>query len=301
MLSILIPVYNLDIKKLVYDLHQQLLHENFDWEIRCYEDGSTHTNFIANQKFITHLPNTTHIHIETNIGRAAIRNRLSQDAMYAYLLFLDADMQCVSNDFIKQYMLNINTADAIFGGVLYQKNKPPKHAILRWKYGQVREQISAEKRNQNPYISLKTCNILITKQLMLAHPFDERLKQYGYEDTQHAIMLGAHNVNVTHINNALLHLGLEDAETFLYKSQLAMQNLAMLLHDSNWKHKLNDITIVKFYTKLNTWHMLKPILLTHFFIQVLIKKNLSSAKPSLLLFDFYRLIYLIKFMQTQKA
>ena len=51
MLSILIPTYNYDVEALVTELHAQSTACGVDFEILCYDDGSTNLELIAKNKF----------------------------------------------------------------------------------------------------------------------------------------------------------------------------------------------------------------------------------------------------------
>ena len=37
-------------------------------------------------------------------------------------------------------------------------------------------------RQQRPYQHFHTCNFVVSRDVMLTHPFDERFRRYGYED-----------------------------------------------------------------------------------------------------------------------
>ncbi len=294
MLSVLLPTYNCPVEKLVIQLSTQLQNENVDWEIRCYEDGSSIENYELNKQSIAHLPHVIHFLQEKNSGRAAIRNKLAMDATYPIILFIDSDMQCISSTYISDYLKHINDADAIYGGVSYNLVSPESDKILRWKYGHQREMVKAGKRELKPYLSLKTCNLLIKKEVILSNPFDERLKKYGHEDTLHALKLSKQNVSVKHIDNELQHLGIEETDVFLSKTKMAMQNLALIMNDPNSCEQLHDITIVKFYSKIKKYHISNFLLFAFFMAEPLIIFNLKSKYPFLFMFDAYKLGYLIK-------
>jgi glycosyltransferase involved in cell wall biosynthesis len=292
MLSILIPNHNYPVEQLVTSLYHQLQKLEIEWEIRCYEDGSEEDNYLQNKEALSQIPHLHHQWIRKNMGRSAIRNKLAKDAKYPYLLFIDSDMQCEGEDFIANYLKHKNEADAIYGGVSYNLNKPDGKFLLRWHYGKHREVIPAMIRNGKPYISLKTCNLLIKKELMLKCPFDERLKKYGHEDTLHAIYLSKIRASVLHIENPMLHLGLEDTEIFLEKSKMAMQNLAVMMDRD--EQMLDEINIVSFYRKIKKMKISNWLLFGFFMAEPLVVFILISPFPSLYFYDIYKLGYLIK-------
>ncbi len=68
-------------------------------------------------KSIDELKNTTYKVLGSNIGRSAIRNLLAKDANYDLLLFLDADVIPVKDDFISKYITAFTeSTQLIFGG-----------------------------------------------------------------------------------------------------------------------------------------------------------------------------------------
>ena len=54
----------------------------------------------------------------------------------------------------------------IFGGFAYKKEKPKDDYLLRWKYGQKYEAISAKKRNKQPYKVTIAANLLVKKRIL---------------------------------------------------------------------------------------------------------------------------------------
>ncbi|OUV56316.1 MAG: glycosyl transferase, partial [Flavobacteriales bacterium TMED113] len=67
MLSILIPCYNFNVRKLVKEIYKQANSINIQYEIICIEDGSKKTFF--NSK-INELNNVNYIVNSKNIGRS---------------------------------------------------------------------------------------------------------------------------------------------------------------------------------------------------------------------------------------
>ena len=88
MLSVLIPTYNYNAFALVNELHKQLLKSKVQFEIICFDDGSKATLNQQNEK-INALPFARFNALKDNVGRSAIRNQLSEEAVYSWLLFLD--------------------------------------------------------------------------------------------------------------------------------------------------------------------------------------------------------------------
>lgn len=103
MLSILIPIFNFDVRPLVSDLHGQCEAAGIGYEILCFDDGST-PEFKQKNKEIWKRPNVIYREMPKNLGRSAIRNALGKAARFEYLLFMDCDSRVVSPDFIQKYL-----------------------------------------------------------------------------------------------------------------------------------------------------------------------------------------------------
>ena len=95
MLSILIPVYQVKVEKLVVKLIKQCDRCKIEFEILCFDDGSKERIKVSNRS-IDLLMRVNYVELSENLGRSKIRNRLAKSARYDYLLFLDADSQVKS-------------------------------------------------------------------------------------------------------------------------------------------------------------------------------------------------------------
>src|SRR5690606_32512220 len=132
----------------------QCVKENIMFEIIVSDDSSQ--NFYEENNQINTLNNCFYTVLNQNIGSSAIRNLLSTKASFENLLFLDADVRLISNLFIKNYLnliQNKKQYNVIYGGIVYQENKPDNNQLLRWIYGNKRDALPAEKRSENAYIS----------------------------------------------------------------------------------------------------------------------------------------------------
>lgn len=288
MLSILIPVYNYDIRILVHEIHKQVLSCNILFEIIVFDDHGD--LFIKENTEINTLSNCTFKRLSKNIGRSAIRNLLARSANYEQLLFLDADVIPKNDNFIKTYLDHLPTkTEIIYGGIEYQKERPDPNQILRWKYGKSREAISTAERKQKPYINLLTLNFLIKKQVFDKIRFNEDIPNLRCEDTLFALEAQKHHISIEHIENPIIHLGLENSKIFLKKSLESID-----VRQSFVKNQLmnqEDTKITKLATKIKRWKMIPIFVFLHSITKNYFKKNILSANPSILLFDLYRLGY----------
>ncbi len=286
MLSILIPVYNYNVLPLASELVKQCSSCGIIFEILSLDDASQ--EFTAENEKINQLKNASYSILEKNIGRSAIRNLLAQKALYENLLFLDADTIPVSDNFISNYILEIKNK-IVFGGLLYENKKPSQGQLLRWIYGKEREALILSERNKNPSNTALVSNLLIKKEILLRFPFDENLTKYGYEDLLFFAVLQSNQIEITHIENPVFHLNLERSNLFLSKTRTALENLAFL--ESSNKISKQESKIIRSFDRLKK---LKLISLFNFVFKKLerkIERNLLSDKPSLFLFDIYKLGY----------
>lgn len=296
MLSILIPSYNFDVRKLVHQLHQQGILLSVPFEIICLEDASLQKYVDLNQSINT-LPFVTHRVLSDNMGRSKIRNYLATQAQYEYLLYMDCDSMPVSDAYLSNYIAAIQPNQLVYGGRCYQEEAPEDLIFyFHWYYGTHREQSTAQERQKNAYQSFMTNNFLIPKNIFQAIRFEESLTQYGHEDTLFGLELQQKKIAILHINNPLEHIGLELNHVFLNKSELAIQNLYTL----HTKHSIQkEIKLLHFFLQTKRLYLHYPTLLLFFFLKKLLKKNLFSRHPQLALFDFYKLGYLIQWTKNQ--
>ena len=289
MLSILIPTYNYSILKLVSRLHKQIENTGIEFEIICLDDASE-TLFFENDT-INSLRNSSYKILETNIGRSKIRNLLARKAKYDWLLFLDADVLPKSENFISEYISHINNEEKIvYGGILYQEEKPSTEKLLRWIYGKNREALPFETRNKNPYLSFLTLNFLIRKSVFEKISFNETIPNLRHEDTLFSYNLMQKNIKIVHINNPIYHLGLDDFDLAIKKeneSLLALKNLI-----DNELITFDYVRISKLVSKIKDLKLLFAFSFFYKITRFIFLKNLSSKNPSVFIFDLYRLGYL---------
>jgi hypothetical protein len=288
MLSILIPIYNYDTSPLVSELYKQCLECNITFEILCQDDASN--EFLNENQKINSLENCDFSRNNSNLGRGTNINLLAEKAKFDWLLIMDCDTFPSENDYIRNYISQINEdAKLVFGGIEYKKEKPNNDQLLRWIYGNARESLSVEKRNTNPNGNALTSNILIKKNVFISNKFDESIFKYGYEDLVFLSDLKKKGVLVKHIDNPTYHLGLETSKQFLAKTKIALENLKLITTTIPLDN--SESKILTIYDFLKRFYLDGFVAFLFRKTERKIEQNLLSQKPSLLLFDLYKLGY----------
>ncbi len=290
MISILIPTYNYNIFSLVENLHKQCESAAIAYEILVLDDASTDKKIIEENSKINLLAHCSFQILEENIGRSKIRNLLAEKASFDWLLFLDADTFPSTSKFIEKYLAAISEGSpVVFGGIKYPENKSENYS-LRHKYGTERESLPLVERLKNPYRSFITMGFAIKKEVFQKIKFNEKLAGYGYEDSVFAYDLQKNNIPLQHIDNPVVHLNLETNADFIKKSKLALQNLMSFYKDGVIDGE--TVKILKTYLKIKNLNLLFVSRWFFYIFKNKLLKNLNSSKPSLFLFDLYRMGYL---------
>ena len=294
MLSVLIPVYNFDVRDLVKTLSNQAERLDVAFEIIVIDDASC-DNFKIINSVIKDFSGVKYMEEEVNLGRSRIRNKLVTLAHYDNILFLDCDSTVITDDYLKKYIDTAKERSVIYGGTLYNKNFEnfsPKQK-LHWLHGVKREQSSAQSRNQFPNRSFKTNNFFIHKSIFQNIVFNEKIKGYGHEDTLFGYELSKHNISVYHIDNPVVHMGLESSEEFLRKTREGIKNLKRIMKiNGNEKMLVKDITLLAFYKTIKDFGLDSVMRYLYYKQEYRLRRNLMSSKPNLFLFDLYKLGYL---------
>jgi len=289
MLSICVPVYNYDVGCLVRGLHLQATNSGFLFEIILMDDASDDCFREVNRAI--DLESVRYIQLNENIGRAKIRNRLAEEAKYTCLLFMDCDSAVSSSSYIENYISFFETCTVCCGGRIYEGKKPAGSTYLRWKYGVSRECASASERRKYPNAGFQTNNFLIHKSIFDKVRFNEELDGYGHEDTLFGLELLIHRIEISHIDNPLIHLGLESASDFLEKTANGIKNLYRieLLLREKYPEYINHSRLMRTKLFLQKFHLSGFVSKILSNLRRQMKNNLSGKNPSLMIFDLYRL------------
>lgn len=288
MLSILIPIYNYNINRLVEDLNSQCSALNINYEIFLMDDNSQ-PMFQEVNKEVTKFPRVHYEVLTENVGRAVIRNKLAEAADYNTFIFLDCDISIIEPNFVKNYLDASFESDVVVGGLTYSEEPPPSQLFFRWYYGRKREVNSAAKRNKNPFKGFNTMSFCIQKSVFQAIKFDADIYQYGHEDTLFGLELGRKGHSILHIDNPIQHDGLDTFDDFIDKTHKSLETL-LQLHN---QEKGIETRLLKTFNRLNKPGMKKGLLRIFAPRKKQLLRKLRGGNPDLRLFDFYKLGQLV--------
>ena len=300
MLSICIPVFNFSVVALVESLHQQIQGLNSIVEIVVLDDGSDLSYRSQNQP-IADLSGCTYLTFPKNQGRSRIRNHFLAHTQYPWLLFMDCDSQLPTSDYVAQFVnLGAEPSEVICGGRMYSPAPPKPQYFLHWKYGSRRESLSAQVRNREAARLFMSNNFLMHRSLLQQFPFEEKLSGYGYEDNLMGFRLLQQGKNIRHIDNPLIHIGLETTPRFLEKTDQALANLLTLYPGPGTStERLPPITLLRVFHQAITLHSGKMLARLYTRLHPYFLQHLNGKRPKLRVFDLYRLLKLC-FLYQQK-
>ncbi|MEE4178318.1 MAG: glycosyltransferase family 2 protein [Bacteroides sp.] len=291
MLSICIPVYNYDVRPLVKSLHRQALLLPAPAELLILDDASDPEFCLLNRE-LSDLDLVRYEELKENAGRSRIRNLLAKKARFPWILFMDCDSETPDEFFLKRYLDETGEILVVCGGRSYLSQPPADDTFLHWWYGTHREVRGAAERSMNPHLSFMTNNFMIPKSILQRIPFNENIKGYGHEDTLLGYELMKNKVTVKHINNPLLHIGLQGNREFLEKSREGVKNLAFInnyLDDGSELAKM--VRLLKGFRLLKRLRLCSTFALGFRMLQKPLEANLLGKKPRLKWFDLYKLGY----------
>ena len=295
MISICLPVYNFNISTLIKELSKQAKLLSVPYEIIIIDDRSD--QYTAINKNV--CKDFTFIELSNNIGRSKIRNLFLNYAQYDYLLFIDCDSLIVAPTFLSNYIEVIKkTPKVICGGRLYESKCPDSNKRLSWKYGTMRESKLSKDRSKFPNQSFMTNNFLINKKVLEEIRFDERITQYGHEDTLFGFELKKKQISIIHIDNPLLNGHIETNNEYLIKTKSSIKNLIIILKFENFNIELvDDIGLLRYYYKVKRVENIIMILFE--LLKPMIVYLLKRGYVNLYLFDFYKLGLFLEELKLQ--
>ena len=208
-------------------------------EIVIGDDGSTNPETIARNLRSCELEGCRYFRSDQNIGRSAIRNKLAMEARFEWLLYLDSGIEPLSDRFIEQYIM-ADKEPVVAGGVAV-KSKPTDETSLRYRYEKAAaRRMTASKRSQHPHKSFRTCNFLIRRSVIMAHPLPEDFQSYGYEDVLFGKIMAENHINIHHIDNPIVYNKYEENPIYINKVETS---LATLMDHKDTNEKKNNFDV----------------------------------------------------------
>jgi hypothetical protein len=286
MLSIIIPNYNTDITNIVEKIHNQCLICEFNFEILVLEDGSS--TYLNTNKKLNLLTNVDVFIRLVNKGRMPTRYELVEKSKYNNLLLVDSDI-IINDNFIENYKPYLENFQVVFGGNCYRNfNHSENNHKLRYLHGLKNESHEADFRNKKPYLYIFSSNLLIKKEIFLSLELGLESK-YG-TDILVSYKLFKNSIEVLHINNPIIHLGIDEDVDYFNKKIEASKNAYL------W-YKINP-EIRKVSKLLNLYHYLKKFKLRYILGFIFKKnekklyKNIFNKTNKLFWINIYKLGYI---------
>lgn len=289
MLSILISVYNYDCRPLVSALYAQAQALKRPYEILLLDDCSS--TFVAENRTLERFGTVVFYQNERNRGLSASRNKLASLAKHPYLLFLDADAMPPDDLFLQRYTETLDDSEVLIGGICYSDTRPADSQLLRWVYGHGREASTARQRQQQ---TLRlSFNFVLRKDIQIRFPFNEHIQDYGHEDTLLGIQMQQNGVLITHIDNPMIHMGLEEGSVFLTKSLIAAEK-CLRQQVFQQKEVVQEIKLFRSFQRVKSLRINGLLSLFYRIFHTGMKRHLLGKHPSLFIYDVYRLSYLCR-------
>lgn len=288
-LSILIPTYGFDCTELVSDLRTLCEKSTVkdQYEIMVIDDGSKNGLICNRNSKINEWENCYFNEQPENTGKAILLNRAIKKVSFPLVLLIDCDAKVCSELFITNYLEVAETADVICGSIITSKAYLRESNKLRFKYEMAANHIRSQKfMNAHPYNCFTTFNVLLKKNVFDQIQFNEEIRSYGYEDTLFGLDLKSHCITIRYIENPLIHTGIDDNETFLLKTETALQNIANIGVQYEQVIKVSRV-----YNRLKSYGLSRMIKVWHHFFGSMERKQLCSGSPSLIIFMIYKLGY----------
>ncbi len=298
MISVCIPVYNQDVSILVNRLEEQAKQISPPAEIILIDDASSEIFKTINRPLQAKLQ---YIELPQNIGRAKIRNLFLDYASMDYLLFIDCDSLLIADDFLANYAKILHKKyPVLVGGSIYQADKPERKQRLRWKYGTKRESKSYQERMKRPNQSFMTNNFIIHRSIFELIRFDERLTEYGHEDTLFGFSLKQAGIMVNHIDNPVLNKDIDENKIFLEKTEKGIENLNKIITEFEYPDSLqNEVSLLRMYQLIKKQAFLWRNL--HQLHKPFFRALLHSGYAPLLIFNIYKLGYFFEVKARSKS
>ena len=283
MLSILLPVYNCNCVALVTELQHQCVECGTEFEIIVADDGSSVASYIEHNLRIERLDGVRYITRKQNVGRSAIRNFLVSQSKGERILFIDGDLSLDNPSFISNYLQT--KGDIVVGGITIGGSSDQWKGNLRYHYERQCETLNTVKsRQSHPYQHLAT-NILVHRSVLGEQPYNEDISRYGYEDVLLGKRFQQQQVAIKHIDNPVLFCNFEENTSYLAKTEESLRTLFAFRKELKGYSRLLDKA-----ERIETLHLTPLFIIAYKILSSPIKNCLIGNKPSVFLFNAYKLL-----------
>lgn len=200
-----------------------------------------------------------------------------------------------SEGFVDAYVKNMGKADVVVGS-LKVAEECMDLSNLRCKNEMKAERgYSVDKSNEHPYKNFHSGNFMAKRQVVHDNPFREDIKTYGYEDTLFGKGLADRHVSILHIDNPLLFVRFESNSRFLEKTEEAMRTLYA------YREELKGYSaLLHLVDSLQRHHLLWITVWINRLISVAIRRKLKGDRPSVFLYNVFRVCSLSTNYMNQK-
>lgn len=232
-LSVLVPFYGSDPSELLRDLATRAATLDDAVEIVCADDASPDPRFGAAAVTVAEAVDGTAVTVllaGRNRGRSRIRNLLAERARGGHVLFLDGDMSVERETFLADYIALIRSRPVgiAFGGFDMELgvDDDPSHDLHVWS-SRRDHCLPAVDRQRDPAKYAYTSNLLVRRDVMLACPFSDAFRGWGWEDVDWAIR-AMKLAPIVQVDNPAVHRGFSSAEVLLRKYRESVPNFEVL-------------------------------------------------------------------------
>lgn len=190
------------------------------------------------------------------------------------------------DEYVINYLEQDDKYEVVYGGynLAFGDN-----SNLRFIYEKSAEKAHiAAKRNCHQYKDLHTANLLISQRVILSIPFDERIRNYGYEDVLLGKRLKENNIEILHIENPLILDNYESNDEYLEKTKEGLQTLKKFSNELNGYSRILAIS-----NRLSRFHSKWIVKLYWKLFQKHLEKKLIGKTPNMSTFTMYKLGYFI--------
>ena len=139
---------------------------------------------------------------------------------------------------------------------------------------------------------LRTEHYTVEKKLFQSIRFNKNLTDYGHEDTLFGFELKKGNIPVVHIDNSLMHIGLEENDVFLQKTRTGIESLHTLFTGLKFNLSFQEeVTLLRSFNLIKKFGLVRISKLKFQLFRKFMENNLTGKSPSVFIFQLYKLGY----------